>query len=72
MSIDIKLTPQEIVTLKQITQVQDEVEAVTKAVREFLRLVHLRELKTVSGKVDWEANWQDLEALELGETGFPQ
>ena len=72
MSIDIKLTPQEIVTLKQITQVQDEVEAVTKAVREFLRLVHFRELKTVSGKVDWEANWQDLEALELGETGFPQ
>jgi hypothetical protein len=72
MSIDIQLTPQEFATLKRITKVEDDAEAVTQALREFLRLTHLRELKTVSGKVEFDANWQELEALELGEREFPQ
>lgn len=72
MSIDLKLTPQEIVSLKRLTRVQDDAEAVATAVREFLRQAHLRELKMVSGKVEFEANWQELEALELGEVEFPQ
>jgi hypothetical protein len=32
----------------------------------------VRELKAVSGKVEFDANWQELEDLELGECGFPQ
>ena len=72
MSIHIELTPQEIAALKQATRLENDAEAVAKAAREFLRLRGLRELKAVSGKVEVEENWQELEELELGETGFPQ
>ena len=57
MSISIEMTAQEIASLKQITKLENDAEAVTKAVREFLRLSRLRELKAVSGKVDFENNW---------------
>jgi hypothetical protein len=72
MSINIELTAQEVAALKQVTKIQDEAEAVSKAAREFLRLARLRELKSVSGRVDLEANWQELETLELGESDFPR
>lgn len=72
MSINIELTAQEIAMLKQLTKVENEAEAVIRAAREFLRLSRLRELKAVSGKVEFAANWQELEQLELGECGFPQ
>jgi hypothetical protein len=71
MSITIELTPQEIAALKRLTKRDDEAEAVIKAAQEFLRISRLRELKAASGKVDFENNWQSLEDLELGETGFP-
>jgi hypothetical protein len=71
VSITIDLTAQEVATLKQFTKLEDDAEAVTKAAREFLRLSRLRELKAVSGKVEFEANWQELEELERGESGFP-
>ncbi|HEV3078483.1 MAG TPA: hypothetical protein VGY66_01845 [Gemmataceae bacterium] len=71
MSINIELTAQEVAALKQVTKIQDDAEAVSKAAREFLRLARLRELKGVSGRVDLEANWQELETLELGESDFP-
>jgi hypothetical protein len=51
---------------------ENDAEAVTKAAKEGLRLSRLRELKAVSGEVDLEDNWQELEELELGELGFPQ
>lgn len=72
MSITIDLTAQEVAALKQLTKLQDDAEAVAKAAREFLRLNRLRELKTISGKVDFEENWQELEQMELGEVDFPQ
>ena len=72
MSITIEMTAQEIAGLKQITKLDNEAEAVLKAAREFLRLGRLRELKAVSGKVEFEANWQELEDLELSESGFPR
>ena len=72
MSIDIELTAQEIAALRKLTKLEDDAQAVTRAAREFLRLSRLRELKTVSGKVAFEANWQELEQLELGESNFPQ
>ncbi len=71
MSISIELTPQEVAALKHATKIQDDAGAVTKAAREFLRLAGLRELKNVSGKVDFSDNWRELEALELGESEFP-
>ena len=61
MSLNIDMTAQEIALLKQIIQLDNDAEAVTKAAREFLRLSRLRELKAVSGRVDFENNWQELE-----------
>lgn len=71
MSINVELTSQEVAALKQITRLENDAEAVMKAAREFLRLSRLRELKAVSGKVDFRTCWQELEELELGESGFP-
>lgn len=72
MSMNIELTAQEIAALKQFTKLADDAEAVTRAAREFLRLSRLRELKAVSGKVEFVPNLEELEELELGESDFPQ
>ena len=72
MSIIIELTAQEITTLKQLTKLDSDADAVTKAAREFLRLTGLRELKAAAGNVDFQDNWRELEELELNETGFPR
>ncbi len=61
MTININLTPQEIAALRQATKLDNDAEAVAQAAREFLRLSRLRELKAASGKVNFEANWQELE-----------
>jgi hypothetical protein len=71
VSINIELTAQEVASIKQITRLENDAEAISKAAREFLRLSRLRELKAVSGKVEFEGNWQELEELELSEADFP-
>ena len=72
MSVRIDLPAQELADLKRATNLEDEAEAVVMAAREFLRLRRLRELKAVSGKVEFDSNWQAQEALELAEMEFPQ
>ena len=72
MSIEIELPAPELALLKQITKLDNDAEAVIQAAREFLRLSRLRELKAISGKVDLDGDWQQLEQLELAETDFPQ
>ena len=42
-------------------------DAVTKAVREFLRVSQLRELKSASGNVDYQDAGAAMEVLELRE-----
>jgi hypothetical protein len=72
MSIIVELTTQEIATLKELTKLEGDAEAVAQAAREFLRFSRLRELKAACGKVAFEANLQGLEDLELLEADFPQ
>ena len=72
MSITIDLTSQEIAALKLATRLDNDSEAVTQAARAFLRLSRLRELKAVSGKVDFALDWQQQEKLEVNETDFPR
>jgi hypothetical protein len=72
VSIKIELPAPELALLRQITKLDDDAEAVVRATREFLRLSRLRELKAISGKVDLDGDWQQLEELELAETDFPQ
>jgi hypothetical protein len=67
----IEMPAQQLAALRQLTGLGNDAEAVMKAAREFLRLSRLRELKAASGKVEFEANWQELRQLELDESGFP-
>ena len=67
MSITVNLSAEEVAQLKRATEVDDEKEAVTRAIREFLRLSSLRELKAASGKVDYVGVAEEMEALELRE-----
>jgi Arc/MetJ family transcription regulator len=67
MSVTVNLSADEVAQVKRATAVDDEKEAVVKAVREFLRVAGLRELKAASGKVDYEAVGEKMEALELRE-----
>src|SRR5438105_13034085 len=71
MSITIDMPADEIDAIKRLTHLDNDGEAVLRAAREYMRLIKLRELKGASGKVEFEANWQQLEDLELGETMPP-
>jgi len=53
MSITVDLKHDEIALIKELTRLDDEAEAVSKAAREFLRMASLRQLKTASGKIDF-------------------
>lgn len=72
MSINIEMPAQEVAAIKQLTRLDNDAEAIVKAAREFVRLVSLRELKAASGKVDFDANWQEFEDLEVAESSLPQ
>ena len=67
MSVTIDLSSEELTQIKSFTELDNERDAVTKAAREFLRICQLRELKAVSGKLDYEDMGQAMEALELRE-----
>ncbi len=67
MSVTVNLSAEEVAQIKRFTDLENESEAVTKAAREFLRVVQLRELKAASGNVDYEELGQQMEALELRE-----
>lgn len=56
---------QEIATIKQLTRLDNEAEAIVQAAREFVRLIRLRELKAASGNVEFAAPWQELERTIL-------
>ena len=71
MNLSVNLSNEEIEQLRLVTAASDDAEAVSKAAREYLRLVRLRELKSVSGKVEYDNNWQQLEATEIEHTDFP-
>jgi hypothetical protein len=72
MSITIEMSAPELAALKQLTRLDSDAEAVIQAAREFLRLSRLRELKAVSGAVQFESNWQELEEMELLESALPK
>jgi hypothetical protein len=71
VSVTIDLTTQELSRLKQLTGAAGDSDAAGRAVREFLRLCQLRELKGVSGKFEFEDRAEELESLESGEAPFP-
>ena len=60
MSITIEMPDQEITEIKHLTQLENDAEVIIQAAREYLRLSRLRELKAASGRVEFDANWQEL------------
>ncbi len=72
MSLTVNLTSEEVAQIRQITHVHDDAAAVTTAAREYLRWSKLRELKAVSGSVDFENVSAQLDSLELDEIDFPK
>jgi hypothetical protein len=72
MSVQIELPAQLLAALRQLTRLENDAEAVQKAASEFVRLSRLRELKAAPGKLEFDANWEQLEQLELGECSPPQ
>lgn len=54
MSINVELSAEEIADLLDVTRLTDQAEAVRQAVREFLRISHLRELIAAAGKMKFD------------------
>ena len=72
MSVTVNLNSDEVVQIKRFTDLENESEAVTKAAREFLRVMQLRELKAASGNVDYQGAGDAMEMLELRERHLNQ
>jgi len=72
MNVNLNLSPEELAQIKRFTAIEDENEAVTKAAREFIRVMQLRELKAASGNVEYQDVSKAMEALELRERHLNQ
>ena len=72
MSVTVNLSLDEVSQIQRFTELENESEAVTKAAREFLRVMQLRELKAASGNVDYQDVGEAMEALELRERRLKQ
>lgn len=70
MSITIDLPAQELSEMREMTKAADDAAGVVAAAREFVRWSRLRELKTASGNVDFDENWQRLESNEVHESSL--
>jgi len=71
MTVTIDLSEDELSLLRQLTHRENDSDAVASATREFLRLAQLKQLKAVSGKVEFEDLSESLEAQEFEEMQFP-
>ncbi len=65
MTAELDLTPEEIAELKQLTDRSDITSAIQVAMREYLRYARRQTLKAISGHIELQDNWRQLEALEL-------
>jgi hypothetical protein len=67
MVVSVELSDEDLAQIKLATNQSDASAAVTDAAKEFLRISQLRQLKSASGKVEFDLDWQELESLELRE-----
>lgn len=65
MTAELNLTAEEIADLKQLTDQSDIASAVQVAMREYLQYARRQELKSLSGRIEMQDNWRELEALEM-------
>jgi hypothetical protein len=65
MTVVVDLSQTELAELKTYTKQIADAEAVRSAMLEFLRFAKRMQLKEVSGKVEMDDNWKQLETAEL-------
>jgi hypothetical protein len=65
MTATIDLTPEEIEELKALTKQGDVTAAVRFAMAEYLQYARRQRLKAISGHVEMQENWRELENTEL-------
>ena len=66
MPTTVELSAEEIAELMALTKAADAPSALRSAMTEYFRHARRMQLKTLSGKVQMEDNWQALEAAEAG------
>ena len=69
MTATINLNDEEVKDLRDLTQVNDVVDAVRRALDEYRRYARRMRLKELSGKVAMDDNWRSLEAAEKNAPG---
>lgn len=67
MVVSIDFSEDELLQIQRATGDSDPAAAVASAAREFVRVSLLKQLKTVSGKVEFDLDWRELDEAELGE-----
>ena len=66
MNLVVNLTEQELAEIRQRTSTSDNADAVSRAVREYLRTCQSRELTTLAADLDYDENaWRELDNAEL-------
>ena len=65
MTTVVSLTEEEVAEIQAATKQSDVAEALRTAPREYVRYTQRQELMTLSGRVEMQENWQELEEAEL-------
>ncbi len=65
MTTVVSLTEEEVAEIQAATKQSDVAEALRTALREYVRYTQRQELMTLSGRVEMQENWQELEEAEL-------
>jgi hypothetical protein len=65
MTANVGLTPEEIAEIKTLTNESDVGAAIDAAMREYLRYARRQQLKALSGRVEMQDNWRQLEEAEM-------
>ena len=65
MTTTVHLTDEELADLKELTKQEDPVAAVRTAMHDYVRYARRMQLKQLSGRVQIQDNWRDLDAAEM-------
>ncbi len=65
MTAVVNLTAEEIAEIQALTNESDVETAIRAAMREYVRYARRQELRGLSGKVEMQENWRELEEAEL-------
>jgi len=72
MTAMVDLTAEEIAEIQALTKQNDIGSAIRAAMVEYVRYARRQELKTLSGRVEMQDNWRELEKAELRAGDEPQ